>query len=194
MFRNMVSLLKVSKTEARVTLDVVAVTETEMLERWGRGELSLARSDDPQAADFLAAFDTFVQAVRRARGATTQASDGALSLSQYSLLLGLAEREQARVQELASDAGIAASTATRILDALERRELVRRTRSPEDRRSVSVALTQRGREIFAEQQNWIRRRERAFYAALPEEERDLAPDLLMRLAGLIDDLAAGPES
>jgi DNA-binding MarR family transcriptional regulator len=150
------------------------------------------RSDDPQAGDFLAAFDAFVQAVRRARGATTQAGDGALSLSQYSLLLGLADREQARVQELASDAGIAASTATRILDALERRELVRRTRSPEDRRSVTVALTERGREVFAEQQQWIRRRERVFYASLPEEERELAPDLLLRLAGLIDQLAAGP--
>jgi DNA-binding MarR family transcriptional regulator len=172
----------------------VAITDGQILERWGREELSLSRSDDPHAADFLAAFDAFVQAVRRARGATTQASDGALSLSQYSLLLGLAERDQARVQELASDAGVAASTATRILDALERRGLVRRSRSRADRRSVSVALTERGREVFAEQQDWIHRRERAFYASLPEEERELAPDLLLRLAALIDDLAAGPES
>ena len=45
-------------------------------------------------------------------------------MSQYGLLEGLANRRAARVQELARDAGIAPSTATRILDALERREIV----------------------------------------------------------------------
>lgn len=144
------------------------------------------------AADFLRAFDAFVQAVRRARGATARGAD-VLSLSQYSLLLSLTERENARVQELAAEAGIAASTATRILDTLERRDVVCRTRSSEDRRSVSVALTPRGREMLEDQRNWIHSREREFYAALPEEERELAPDLLVRLAQLIDDLAGGPD-
>ncbi len=133
-----------------------------------------------------------MQAVRRARGATAHAGDTALSLSQYSLLLGLLSREEARVQDLASEAGIAPSTATRILDALERRELVRRTRAADDRRAVVVALTDRGRALFDGQRDWIRGRERAFYAALPQPERELAPDLLVKLAGLIDELAAGP--
>ena len=39
---------------------------------------------------------------------------------------------------------------------------------------------------------WLRGRQRAFYAGLPAHERELAPDLLIRLAGLIDELAAGP--
>jgi hypothetical protein len=39
----------------------------------------------------------------------------------------------------------------------------------------------------------LRGRQRAFYASLPEVERELAPDLLMRLAALIDELAAGPQ-
>jgi DNA-binding MarR family transcriptional regulator len=155
--------------------------------------LADARTSDVRAGDFLTAFDAFVQAVRRARGATSHAGDGALSLSQYSLLLGLGDREHARVQDLAADAGIAASTATRILDALERRDVVRRTRSSEDRRAVTVALTARGRAVFGEQRDWIRRREREFYATLPQQERELAPDLLVRLAALIDALAAGPD-
>lgn len=152
-----------------------------------------ATAADPRAGEFLAAFDSFVQAVRRARGATANAGDDALSLSQYSLLLGLAGKDSARVQDLASDAGIAASTATRILDALERREIVRRARSREDRRAVTVALTRRGRAMLGQQRGWIRERERAFYATLPEPERALAPDLLVRLASLIDELATGPE-
>jgi DNA-binding MarR family transcriptional regulator len=144
----------------------------------------------PDTDGFLDAFDAFAQAVRRARGAP---SEQALTLSQYALLRGLADREQARVRELAEDAGITASTATRILDALERRGVVERARSSEDRRAVTITLTSPGRELLMGQDAWLRDRQRRFYARLPSSERALAPDLLIRLAALIDELAAGPE-
>ena len=144
------------------------------------------------AGEFLAAFDTFVQAVRRARGAPAQGGERELTLSQYALLGGLAERREARVRELARQAGITASTATRILDALERREIVRRDRADEDRRAVTVTLTDHGRRLLSEQDGWVRARTLGFYEGLPNQERELVPDLLVRLAGLIDELAAGP--
>ena len=143
--------------------------------------------------DFLAGFDALAQAVRRARGTNARPADGGLTLSQYALLEGLTDRRAARVQELAAEAGVAASTATRILDALERRGIVRRTRSVEDRRAVGVSLTELGEEVLQAQDSWLRGRQRAFYASLPSTERELAPDLLLRLAALIDELAAGPE-
>ena len=142
---------------------------------------------------FLEAFDSFAQAVRRARGAPAQAGDRALTLSQYALLQGLADRRAARVRELARDAGITASTATRILDALERRRIVRRATSREDRRGVTITLTELGRQLLGSQDEWMRGRQRAFYASLPADERELAPDLLVRLAALIDELAVGPK-
>jgi DNA-binding MarR family transcriptional regulator len=142
--------------------------------------------------EFLTAFDAFAQAVRRARGAPAQSDGQTLTLSQYGLLQGLTERDSARVQELATDAGIAASTATRILDALERRGVVRRMRAADDRRGVRVTLTELGQERLDDQHEWMRGRQRAFYEGLPPHERELAPDLLLRLAGLIDELAAGP--
>lgn len=141
---------------------------------------------------FLTAFDAFAQAVRRARGATTQGDNGTLTLSQYALLQALATRDEARVRDLAVEAGITASTATRILDALERRGIILRSRSAHDRRSVTVTLTDFGREALGHQDGWLRGRQRAFYATLPDVEQELAPDLLMRLAALIDELAAGP--
>jgi DNA-binding MarR family transcriptional regulator len=151
-------------------------------------------SGDTYADGFLLAFDGFAQAVRRARGATAQVSrEDALTLSQYALLQVLSGREAARVQELAAEAGITPSTATRILDALERRAIVRRARSLEDRRGVTVTLTALGREALCRQDAWLRGRQRAFYAALPSGERELAPDLLIRLTALIDELAAGPD-
>jgi len=143
--------------------------------------------------DFLAGFDALAQAVRRARGSNGHGADGGLTLSQYALLEGLHGRRAARVQELAAGAGISASTATRILDALERRGIVERARSDVDRRAVSVSLTALGSELLHAEEDWLRGRQRSFYASLPPAEQELAPDLLLRLAALIDELAAGPD-
>jgi DNA-binding MarR family transcriptional regulator len=154
--------------------------------------MAVAAPDRTDPEEFLSAFDAFAQAVRRARGAPAQAGEQSLTLSQYGLLQGLAGRECARVRELAAEAGIAASTATRILDALERRGIVRRTRADEDRRGVTITLTALGQEQLDTQHRWVRGRQRAFYEALPSGERELVADLLLRLAELIDELAAGP--
>jgi DNA-binding MarR family transcriptional regulator len=145
------------------------------------------------AEEFLAAFDMLAKAVRRARGASAQAGQRDLTLSQYALLSSLGERTVGRVRELAGDAGIAPPTATRILDGLERRGIVRRRRSREDRRAVEVTLTEAGRDVLERRAAWLRARQEAFLATLPAQERALAPDLLRRLAALIDELAAGPE-
>ena len=127
------------------------------------------------------------------RGANGAGPDAGLTLSQYGLLELLVDRQSARVQELATHAGITPSTATRILDALQRRGVVERTRSDEDRRAVAVSLTEAGRQVVHAEQEWLRGRQRTFYAALAGAEQELAPDLLFRLAALIDELAAGPD-
>src|ERR1700733_7943371 len=145
------------------------------------------------ASDFLAGFDALARAVRRARGANGGAPNGGLSPSQHGLLELLGDRQSARVQELAAHAGITPSTATRILDALERRGVVERIRSDEDRRAVAVSLTIDGRQLVYAEQEGLRGRQRTFYAALPGAEQELAPDLLFRLAALIDELAVGPD-
>jgi DNA-binding MarR family transcriptional regulator len=156
--------------------------------------VEMSTAGGTSADGFLLAFDGFAQAVRRARGATAQVREDWLTLSQYALLQALSGREAARVRELALEAGITPSTATRILDALERRAIVRRSRSLEDRRGVTVTLTALGRGALHRQDAWLRGRQRAFYASLPSDERELAPDLLIRLAALIDELAAGPDA
>jgi DNA-binding MarR family transcriptional regulator len=54
-----------------------------------------------------------------------------------------------------------------------------------------VSLTDEGRRLLHDEDEWLRGRQRAFYDGLPESEAELAPDLLRRLASLIDELAAG---
>src|ERR1700760_533204 len=92
----------------------------------------------------------------------------------------------------AAGAGSAPSTASRILDALERRAIVRRARSEEDRRGVTVTLTDAGRAALGQQHEWMRRRQLEFFEGLPEDEQVLVSDLLVRLAALIDELSCGP--
>lgn len=151
-------------------------------------------ASDGEAEAFLGAFDALAQAIRRARGVPARdgAAGPALTFSQYALIRALADRETARIGDLALDAAVTPSTATRILDALERRRLVRRARAASDRRAVAVTLTGRGRDALRRQDAWMRGRQRAFFAALPAHERAFAPDLLLRLGVLIDELAAGP--
>jgi DNA-binding MarR family transcriptional regulator len=144
------------------------------------------------AEEFFDGFDSLAQAIRRARGANAQNGNDLLTFSQYALLQSLVDGDTARVSDLASGAGISPSTATRILDVLERRAIVRRARSPHDRRGVTVTLTAPGRRTLDRQAAWIRARQRAFYEQLPETERELVGDVLVRLAALIDELAAGP--
>ncbi len=151
-----------------------------------------APSPPSNAEDFLVAFETLAQAVRRARGAVAQDTPGRLTLSQYALLMPLSGSDTARVSDLAAGAGIAPSTASRILDALERRAIVRRARSEVDRRGVTVTLTDDGRVALDLQHEWMRGRQLGFFDGLPEDERQLVSDLLVRLAGLIDELSCGP--
>lgn len=155
-----------------------------------------AEADDQLTGDgeaaFFDAFDAFTRAVRRARGAQPHSPDS-LTLSQYALLEALATREHARVATLALEAGVTASTATRILDALERRGVVRRERIPEDRRAVAVSLTPAGRAALEAQQAWVGGRKRQFVRSLPPQQRALLPAVMYGLAGLIDELAAGSE-
>ena len=138
---------------------------------------------------FLASMDEFARAVRRARG---RAMHRSLTVSQYGLLEPLAVDGTAAVGQLAEAAGITAATATRILDTLERRGLVRRTPSQTDRRGVLVTLTAEGRRRFDAHHDWARQRERAFYAELDPQQRSVAAGLLRGLTKLTAELAAGP--
>jgi DNA-binding MarR family transcriptional regulator len=131
--------------------------------------------------------------VRRARGAVESDRPGRQTMYQYALLLPMCDIDTARVSDLAAQAAIAPSTASRILDALERRALVRRARSADDRRAVTVTLTDGGRRSLNDQDEWMRGRKLSFYDQLPPAERELVSDLLVRLAALIDDLSAGPD-
>jgi MarR family transcriptional regulator, organic hydroperoxide resistance regulator len=143
---------------------------------------------DKRAADgFAEAWDEFVLAVRRAQ-ARSQQSPEDLTLAQYYLLRPLDGEAGVPSCQLAEWAGIAAPTATRMVDGLEKSGLIRRERSRTDRRTVLVSLTDAGRSRVARKRQQLARRRRRAYENLEPEERQQGERLLRHLAELVGQL------
>lgn len=70
-----------------------------------------------------------------------------ITLSQYRVLVVLSARGPQRVADLADALGVTPSTATRMCDRMAAKHLLRRARSPQDRRSVRVGVTEGGRRL-----------------------------------------------
>ncbi len=75
---------------------------------------------------------------------------GDVTLAQYRVLVELAERGPQRVADLARALGVEPSTVTRMCDRLERKALVSRERSPNDRRAMQISLRSQGRALVHE--------------------------------------------
>jgi DNA-binding MarR family transcriptional regulator len=74
-----------------------------------------------------------------------------LPLSWFEVMLWLSQQDEpVSASALGNSTMLSRSQVSRVLDALQSRELVTRSPSPHDARSVHVALTPAGRELFAE--------------------------------------------
>ena len=145
------------------------------------------RPDTSDQARFEAAWDRFFEAIRRARARAVR-EHGQLTLSQFHLLAALADRSPHSVGELAELAGVAAPTATRMLDGLVRAGIVERRPSSTDRRVVEIFLTDEGRRIVRRKRAGIAAKRRSLYDSLAADERAQAERLLHRLADLMEEL------
>lgn len=115
-----------------------------------------------------------------ARSLTYLADD--VSLVQYRVLVLLAERGPSTMGALTDSLDVNPSTATRVCDRLVDKRLVRRRVDDEDRRSVHVALTARGRRLIDEVMQ--RRREE-----ITRILKRMGTASRQRLAAALDDFA-----
>ena len=101
--------------------------------------------NESQAEDVFAKILT----IQRAMQSGMQAMDGnvGMSGSQLSAMWHISAAPGLRVTALAAALCVQHSTASNLLDKLEKRELIRRERNSQDQRVVSVFLTDRGSEI-----------------------------------------------
>jgi DNA-binding MarR family transcriptional regulator len=73
-----------------------------------------------------------------------------ITLPQYRTLVVLSTRGPQRTVDVAAHLGVTPPTASRMIDRLVRKRLVRRARSQEDRRTVRIHLTDAGRQVVAQ--------------------------------------------
>lgn len=143
-----------------------------------------ARNGAP-AAEFAAAWDDLARVVRRARGREGRTRPGGLTISQFHLLDALQDAGALTVSELADAAGVTSPTTTRMLDTLERHDIVARRAAAHDGRAVEVRLTAAGHRAVATARDRLRLAQGAVYDELSPSERRQAAPLLRHLAEAI---------
>ena len=89
-------------------------------------------------------------------------------------------------QALAGKLGVVPSRVVALVDALERKELVTRTRSTTDRRTHELHLADRGRDVMMQMRRIGREHENDLVAELSDEERQTLGHLLARIAAAHD--------
>jgi DNA-binding MarR family transcriptional regulator len=136
-----------------------------------------------------AAPEEVVEAVLRASRAlvavaarSLAAAGEEVSLPQYRMLVVLATRGPRRMAELAEALAVNASTATRMVDRLVRKQLVRRNRVPSDRRTVRITLSPNGRALVGSVSEARRSELSRVVQRVPVAQRPLVVEALSALA------------
>jgi len=134
------------------------------------GDDGLSRWSDSHADAWIGLLETH-RRLTRALDAELEAAYG-LSLSALEILgrLAASPERRLRLSVIAEETGLSLSRVSRIVDVLERRELVTRRPCPSDARAVNAHLTPAGLEL-------ARAAQAAHHAAVQERFFDhLAPD------------------
>ncbi len=108
-----------------------------------------------------------------------------LTMPRVRLLLavanGYAEETSTRMSDIALDLGVTARTITTMVDALEREGLVERVPDPNDRRAISLVLTDTGVAAIPRIRVALDEISAAVVAPLATTDQDALHDLLIRL-------------
>lgn len=147
------------------------------------GDEGLARLSNVEAEVWIGLLETHKR-LTRALNAELEAEHG-LTLSGLELLgrLSAAENRVLRLTDLAERAGLSLSRVSRIVDTLEARGLVERSRCPEDKRARNVVLTDAGATaLLAAQATHFAGVQERFLAQVEPSELDTLAAVFGRLA------------
>lgn len=143
--------------------------------------------------------ESILIALRKVIRATDQYSkklekQSGLTTAQLLLLQAIQQDGPATVGQLADAISVSAATATSILDRLEKRGVVRRQRSLNDRRKVLVQLTEEGHTRLAEAPPALQQRFVQQYQQLEDWEQALLLSAMQRVAHMMgaDAIDASP--
>jgi MarR family 2-MHQ and catechol resistance regulon transcriptional repressor len=105
-----------------------------------------------------------------------------LNMQELRLVEFLGNEGPRMMRELAEHLAVAVNSVTSIVDHLERKGLVRRQRSEQDRRVIRVELTESGHKIYQSLVDVNRRLFRSMLGALTEDEQEIFLVLFRKIA------------
>lgn len=147
----------------------------------------------------LGRIDEVLVALRRVIRATDLhskhlAKTTGLTAPQILLLQTIRDRGEVTIGQLAADISLSQATVTSILDRLERRELVYRERSQEDKRKVHAHLTEAALEVLKSAPIPLQAQFAQQFGELQEWEQTMIISSLQRIAQMMDaqDIDASP--
>jgi DNA-binding MarR family transcriptional regulator len=139
-------------------------------------------------AALLGAWKEVVVIQRRLRARDCQRPEH-LSMAHFLALSALEDADELPAGRLAAKAELSPAATSQMLDHLERRGMVRRQRSADDRRVVTVSLTDLGRERLAERRAHFAERYREAMADLSPGELAAGTAVLERMRDLLEGYA-----
>ncbi|UCX03200.1 MarR family winged helix-turn-helix transcriptional regulator [Shewanella glacialimarina] len=109
-----------------------------------------------------------------------------LTSPQLLVLLSIAEHDGAMVKEVAKTINLSSATITSIVDRLEKRGLVTRTRSTTDKRKVGISLTDQGKEIIKDSPKPLQDHFIARFESMQEWEQSQMLATMQRISSMMD--------
>lgn len=147
--------------------------------------------ETPDMSEGLSLQDEIVVALRRITRAIglrsrTLLQDYGLTVPQLMALQTIARLQPVMTSEIAKRIHLGQPTVTGILNRLENRRLIRRTRGDQDRRSVNVSLTGEGERILSDAPSPLQNQFQQELSKLKEWERTQILATLQRIADMMD--------
>lgn len=142
--------------------------------------------DDSEFTEFLQAWGDLMNAIAHARARSTVADAPKLTLPQALLLQTVRAQERPTVGAVAAAAGIASPSATRMLQQLERKGMVRRRRSDDDERITVVTLTEHGETALEQCWSGLHDRQRHLFTSVDPRLRPALIELLRGMRDVVD--------
>ncbi|MBN2658045.1 MAG: MarR family transcriptional regulator [Spirochaetales bacterium] len=115
--------------------------------------------------------------------------DGELTLPQLGVVAVLTENGPSKVSDISGQVGLANSTVSGIIDRLEKKDIVKRNRLEEDRRTVVISLTEGSEKYYEEYKS---RRDSYMLEKMEKLDEEEAGDLTESVRRLIS-LLSGVE-
>jgi MarR family transcriptional regulator, temperature-dependent positive regulator of motility len=147
------------------------------------------------AHDFLGSAHVFASAVEEVveKRLLEEIAGKHLTLSQFKLIKMVAMTDARTITDVALFLGVSNAAASKAVDKLVRRKLLRRAEGQPDRREIRLSLTESSRRLLAAYEEKKERKLAELFHGFPEDELRRTARLLDRLSAGLVDHHAGPD-